>query len=162
MEERMSARRILKVVSIGLLVLATGASATGSKKKGKMGGNGGMNGSTMSSGAYQQMYDPSTEETIKGSITKIDSITPATDMVQLVRITVKTDTGTVSVHLAPASYLQEQQVTLKPQRKVEVKGSRVMYDGKPTILASWIKANGKEAGLRDTGDGTPNWDTPNQ
>ena len=58
---------------------------------------------------------------------------------------VKTDKETVSVHLGPSWYMENQDVKLEPKDKVEVKGSRITFGGKPAIIATEVK-KGDEAG----------------
>ncbi|HEV8725573.1 MAG TPA: hypothetical protein VGW77_33555 [Candidatus Binatia bacterium] len=52
---------------------------------------------------------------------------------------VKTDKETVSVHLGPSWYLENQDVKIDPKDKVEVKGSRITFGGKPAIIAAEVK-----------------------
>jgi hypothetical protein len=43
------------------------------------------------------------------------------------------------VHLGPSWYLENQDVKIEPKDKVEVKGSRITFGGKPAIIATEIK-----------------------
>jgi hypothetical protein len=52
---------------------------------------------------------------------------------------VKTEKETISVHLGPGWYIEHQDVQIAPQDKVEVKGSRVSFEGKPAIIAAEVK-----------------------
>ena len=88
---------------------------------------------------YNRMYDPKTVETISGEITVVDRITPAKGMAGGVHMNVKTDKETISVHLGPGFYIENQDVKLQAKDKVEVKGSRVTFDGKPAIIAAEVK-----------------------
>ena len=74
---------------------------------------------------YNRMYDPKTVETISGEITVVDRITPAKGMSGGVHMNVKTDKETISVHLGPGFYIENQDVKLQAKDKVEVKGSRI-------------------------------------
>lgn len=61
---------------------------------------------------YNRMYDPKTVKTISGEITAVDRITPAKGMSGGVHMTVKTDKETISVHLGPGFYIENQDVKL--------------------------------------------------
>lgn len=73
---------------------------------------------------YNRLYDPKTVETISGEVTKVDRITPNKGMAAGIHMNVKTDKETVSVHLGPSWYLENQDVKIEPKDKVEVKGRR--------------------------------------
>jgi hypothetical protein len=106
--------------------------------------------------SYNKMYDPKTVETISGEVTGVDLITPAKGMSRGVHMNVKTDKGTVSVHLGPSWYIENQDVKIQPKDNVEVKGSRITFDGKPAIIAAEVKKGGEVLKLRDT-SGLPVW-----
>ena len=105
---------------------------------------------------YNRMYDPKTVETISGEITAVDRITPAKGMSGGVHMTVKTDKETISVHLGPGFYIENQDVKLQAKDKVEVKGSRITFDGKPAIIAAEVKKGEEVLKLRDDA-GFPVW-----
>lgn len=105
---------------------------------------------------YNRMYDPKTVETISGEITVVDRITPAKGMSGGVHMTVKTDKETISVHLGPGFYIENQDVKLQAKDKVEVKGSRITFDGKPAIIATEVKKGEEVLKLRDDA-GFPVW-----
>jgi len=105
---------------------------------------------------YNRMYDPKTVETISGEITVVDRITPAKGMSGGVHMNVKTDKETISVHLGPGFYIENQDVKLQAKDKVEVKGSRITFDGKPAIIAAEVKKGEEVLKLRDDA-GFPVW-----
>jgi hypothetical protein len=77
-------------------------------------------------------------------------------MGQGVHMTVKTATETLSVHLGPAWYLENQDVKLEPKQTVEVKGSRIDFRGKPAIIAAELHKGDEVLKLRDD-QGYPLW-----
>jgi len=105
---------------------------------------------------YNKVYDPKAVETISGEVTKVDSITPAKGMSGGIHMLVKTDKETVSVHLGPSWYLENQDVKIEPKDKVEVKGSRVTFGGKPALIASEVRKGNEVLTLRDEA-GFPAW-----
>jgi len=105
---------------------------------------------------YNRMYDPKTVETISGEVTSVDRITPAKGMSGGVHMNVKTDKETISVHLGPSWYLENQDVKIAAKDKVEVKGSRITFGGKPVIIAAEVKKGDEVLKLRDDA-GFPVW-----
>lgn len=105
---------------------------------------------------YNRMYDPKTVETISGEITGIDRITPNKGMAAGIHMNVKTDKESISVHLGPSWYLENQDVKLEPKDKVEVKGSRITFGGKPALIAAEVKKGDEVLKLRDDA-GLPVW-----
>ena len=105
---------------------------------------------------YNKMYDPKTVETISGEIVSVDRITPNKGMAGGVHMIVKTDKETLSVHLGPSFLIENQDVKLQAKDKVEVKGSRVTFGGKPAIIAAEVKKGDEVLKLRDD-NGFPVW-----
>ena len=105
---------------------------------------------------YSGMYDSKTVETINGEVISVDTFTPMKGMSSGVHLMVKTDKGTLSVHLGPAWYIENQDVTIELKNKVEIKGSRITYDGKPAVIAAEIKKGDEILQLRDD-KGYPLW-----
>ena len=107
-------------------------------------------------GQYQRLYDPKTVETLKGEIEKIERITPLRGMSAGVHLLLKTDKESVSVHLGPEWYLDNQDLKLEPKDKIEVKGSRVMVAGTPALIAAEVIKADQVLKLRDE-SGLPLW-----
>ena len=105
---------------------------------------------------YNRMYDPKAVETISGEVTSIDRITPNKGLAAGIHMSVKTDKETVSVHLGPSWYLENQDVKIEPKDKVEVKGSRITFGGTPTIIAAEVTKGDEVLKLRDE-SGFPVW-----
>jgi hypothetical protein len=105
---------------------------------------------------YNRMYDPKAMETISGEVIGVDRITPAKGMSGGVHMNVKTDKETISVHLGPSWYLENQDVKIEAKDKVEVKGSRISFGGKPAIIAAEVKKGDEVLKLRDDA-GFPVW-----
>lgn len=105
---------------------------------------------------YGRMYDPKTVETVSGEVVSVDKITPAKGMSYGVHLTLKTGKETIPVHLGPGWYIEKQDTKIEPKDKVEVKGSRVTYEGKPAIIAAEVKKGDEVLKLRDE-NGIPVW-----
>lgn len=105
---------------------------------------------------YGRMYDPKTVESISGEITNVDKIIPSQGMSYGIHVMLKTDGTTLPVHLGPGWYIENQDITIEQNDKVEVTGSRVTFDGKPAIIAAKIKKGDDILVLRDE-NGIPAW-----
>jgi len=105
---------------------------------------------------YGRMYNPETVETVSGEVVSIEKITPGKGMYYGIHLTVKTDKETISVHLGPGWFIENQSITIEPEDKIEVKGSRVSFEGKPAIVAAEVNKGEEILVLRDE-NGFPAW-----
>ncbi len=105
---------------------------------------------------YGRMYDPKTVETIRGDVLTVKKITPVKGMSYDIHLIVKTDRESISVHLGPGWYVENQDIKILPKDKVEIKGSRVTFESKPAIIAAEIKKGDQILKLRDE-NGFPVW-----
>ena len=105
---------------------------------------------------YNRMYDPKAVETISGEIVSVDQITPMKGMRGGIHMNVKTAKETVAVQLGPSWYLENQDVKLEAKDKVEIKGARSTFAGKPAMIAAEVRKDGQVLKLRDE-SGFPVW-----
>jgi hypothetical protein len=106
--------------------------------------------------SYARMYSPQSIETVTGEVLSVERITPVKGMSYGIHIMVKTDRETISIHLGPAWYIENQDVKIAPGDRVEVKGSRITFEGKPALIAAEVKNGDQVLTLRDA-DGFPLW-----
>ena len=144
-----------KVVIIGtvimmLMILLSAQSFAQRGMKWKGGGGWGIG------TQYGKMYNPKTAETISGEVVSLDKFIPLKGMSYGVHLTVKTDKETISVHLGPAWYIENQDIKIEPKYKIQVKGSRITFDGKPAIIAAEVNKGQQILRLRDE-NGFPAW-----
>lgn len=105
---------------------------------------------------YCAMYDVNTVATISGVVEKVERFTPEKGMGQGIHLLVKTDAETLSVHLGPKWFLEKQDIKIEAKDQVEVKGSRITFNGKPAIIAATVKKGDETLVLRDDA-GIPVW-----
>jgi hypothetical protein len=105
---------------------------------------------------YGRLYNPQTIEIISGEVVSVDTITPIKGMSNGVHLMLKTDKETISVHLGPAWYIQRQDIKIAPGDKVDIKGSRISYQGQPAIIAAELRKGTEILKLRDE-NGFPIW-----
>jgi hypothetical protein len=105
---------------------------------------------------YQRMYNPATVETISGTVESVDKITRMRGMYYGIHLMVKTDKETIAVDLGPGWYVERLDTKIEKGDKVEVKGSRITFAGKPVIIAAEVKKGDNVLTLRDSA-GIPVW-----
>lgn len=107
-------------------------------------------------GSYGRMYDPATVETVRGKVVEVLRMTPMKGMGAGIHLKLKTETGPVSVHLGPAWYIERLDLRIEKGDQVEVRGSRVTFNGKPALIAAEVKRGDEVLKLRDD-SGIPVW-----
>ncbi len=89
------------------------------------------------------IYNLETVETIQGEVLSVDSVGNG------MSLQVKTDKETIPVHLAPSWYIENQDIKINPKDTVEIKGSRIIFNGETAILAAEVKQGDITFKLRD-------------
>jgi hypothetical protein len=106
--------------------------------------------------SYNRLYNPLTVETDSGEVVSVQKIVPARGMSGGLHFILKSDKGTVSVHLGPAWFLEREGIKIEPKDRVSVRGSRITFKGKPAIIAAEISKGERTWKLRDD-NGIPLW-----
>ena len=107
-------------------------------------------------GEYQGKYDPQTVTIFKGIVETIEQMPPATGTSYGIHLDLKTDKETVSIQLGPAWFIEKQNMRIEEGDSIEVRGSRIKYEGTATIIAAEVKKGNKVLKLRDQ-SGFPLW-----
>jgi len=102
------------------------------------------------------MYDPKTVETVKGEVVSVEKVPSPQGKGYGVHLTLKTEKETLSIEVGPGWYIEKQPVKIEAKDILEIRGSRVMSQGKPAIIAAEIKKGDQILKLRD-GNGIPAW-----
>ena len=139
---------------IGSLALVLAATAVWAQPG--MGPGGGQGRGGGAGDPYSQMYNPKTVESLGGEVVSVDKFALGRKMSYGVHFTLKTEKETIPVHLGPSWYMEKQAVVFASGDKVEVTGSRITYQGQPTIIAAEVKKGGQVLKLRDAA-GVPAW-----
>jgi len=109
-----------------------------------------------SQNAYGRIYNPQTEEAIKGVIVGIENYTSYQRNYYGIHLMVETNDETIPVHLGPAWYLENQNINIAVDDNIEIVGSRITFDNKPAIIAAEVKKGENVLTLRDE-IGVPIW-----
>ena len=145
----MIAPKVLIVFAVFIIASMTalpGADAQGRKGRGARGYK----------GEYQGKYDPQTVATVKGIVETVEQMPPATGTSYGIHLDLKTDAETLSIQLGPAWFIEKQDIRIEAGDTIEVRGSKITYDGTPTIIAAEVKKGDKVLKLRDE-SGFPVW-----
>jgi hypothetical protein len=106
---------------------------------------------------HKRMFDAKTVESVTGDVTLVNKISRGRGTSYSVHLVLKTETEEIPVHLGPSWYLDKQEVKIGQNDKIEVKGSRVTFQGgKQAIVAAEVKKGDALLKLRDE-NGTPAW-----
>lgn len=106
-------------------------------------------------GMGEPRYDPSTEATITGTVSEVQSHQGRMNRTGL-HLILTTAAGTREVHVGPASWLADQQFTFSEGEALQVIGSAATLDGAPVILARQIVRGTTTITLRNA-QGVPEW-----
>ncbi len=105
-------------------------------------------------------YDPKTEITVNGTLEKITHMKKGGCCGKGgLHGIVKTDQGSVIVHLAPNWYFDQKKMTLKEGGSLTVVGSQVKKGGNEYIVVKTITLGGATLALRND-QGAPLWSKP--
>ncbi|MEO5361832.1 MAG: DNA-binding protein [Nitrospirota bacterium] len=105
---------------------------------------------------YLKLYDVKSLESVNGTVDSIETFSPIRGMSLGVLVNLKTDDGTIAVHLGPVWYIERQDVKFDKGDTVELKGAKLTFDGSLVIIASEIKKGDDTLNLRDE-SGAPRW-----
>lgn len=100
-------------------------------------------------------YDRASETTITGTIQAVVSYQAADGSVG-VHFDLKTADGLISVHVAPAMYIGQQNFWFYADDRLEIVGTRVEKGGNAAVWAKAIQKGGELLVLRGA-DGVPKW-----
>lgn len=101
-------------------------------------------------------FDPANQTTIKGVIEQVNNYECPISGTMGSHLTVRSGPGTVEVHLAASKFLNEYGIAFTKGDSVEVTGTKVVFDGKPALLARQITVGDRTYSFRND-KGIPLW-----
>jgi hypothetical protein len=102
------------------------------------------------------VYDSSTQQTVNGWVVSGREFQCPVSGALGSHITMKTESGTIEVHLAPASFIKQYEINIRKDDNVTVVGSRIMFEGKPALIAKSVVIGRDTYNFRDP-KGRPLW-----
>ena len=106
--------------------------------------------------AYGRMFDPASVETVRGQVMAVELVNPRKGMACGVCLELRTEQETLHVHLGPRGYVARHTGRLAPEDTIEVTGSRVLFKGEPTLIATSFRVGNETVVLRSP-RGVPAW-----
>ena len=110
-----------------------------------------------------RFYDPKNVITVQGQVEKVETMSRPNhrggegqpgQQTQVVYL--KTDQGTMLVHLGPAKFLEQQQLAPKVGDTMSVTGSKLTTGKGDVLMAAEVKSGNQTVTLRDA-QGVPVW-----
>ncbi|MBK6306883.1 MAG: hypothetical protein IPF47_14655 [Gemmatimonadetes bacterium] len=95
-------------------------------------------------GRRSPRYDAATVVTVSGEVTTVERLSSRPGMTGI-HLTIKTASGTESVHLGPDAFVDGKGIVVQPRDKVEVIGSRVTWQSAPVVLARDLTRGGRRS-----------------
>lgn len=114
-------------------------------------------GQTMMPRPIDRMFDPSTVETVEGTIQEIREVGPQGRPLPGTHVILDVDGEEMEAHLGPRWFFAQKGVAFKEGDMLKVKGSKVELMGKPAVIASEVEIEGNTIQLRDPQTGVPMW-----
>ena len=103
-----------------------------------------------------RMYQLNTVETVSGEVISVDSVPQGKRRSVGIHCRLQTKKELLSVHLGPAWYLRTQKISIRSKDKISVKGSKIVFDGQPALIAA-VVIKGKDSLLLRNANGIPLW-----
>jgi hypothetical protein len=114
-------------------------------------------GNGMKKHMYQREYNINSVETIEGEVVDITYKPSRRNVARMgVHMLVASDSDTMPVHLGPVWFMEQQEQEIRKGDKVTITGSRITFDGAPTMVAATIDRGEMRLRLRDQ-NGYPVW-----
>ncbi len=101
-------------------------------------------------------YDVAAQQTVQGTIQEVKDYKCPVSGTLGSHITIKTFDGTFEVHLAPRTFLKEDEMVLRVGDNVKIVGVKLVYDSRPAILARTLTIGQETFFFRDE-KGRPLW-----
>lgn len=101
-------------------------------------------------------YDEANQQTVRGWVVETRDFQCPVNNAMGSHFTVKSDTGNIEVHLAPASFMKQYDIAFSKNQNVTVVGSRITYEGKPALIAKSVTIGRETFNFRDA-KGRPLW-----
>ncbi|HZR27240.1 MAG TPA: hypothetical protein VFA71_00560 [Terriglobales bacterium] len=142
---RNAVRVILRALLVVVLVTLAGVTATSQESKPPLPGI--------------PKYEPLSEVTLQGRVQEVKEYHCPISGTLGSHIAVKEEgvgAGVVEVHLAPVTFLKEYGITIKPDDLVTIVGVRVVFNGKPAMLAKTVTVQRDTYAFRNS-KGAPLW-----
>jgi hypothetical protein len=101
-------------------------------------------------------YNTAAETKVAGVIQDVSEFFCPVSDDQGMHVLLKSDSGNLLIHVAPARFLRGQEIRFSPGQQLEVVGAQVKFQGRDSLLARQITRGNELIVLRDH-SGKPVW-----
>jgi hypothetical protein len=102
------------------------------------------------------LYNPKTVVTVAGTVVSMTPSPVKPGLPYLVYLTMQTGPGKINIFLGPSLYIEKMLLHINLLDRIQVTGSKIIWEGSPVILAAEVKKGDQVEKLRDP-DGVPLW-----
>jgi len=108
---------------------------------------------------YNKLYDVREYEKIRASVVRVKEVVPMPGMSPATALDVREGDDVFEVHLCPTWYRKPDEIRLKKNERIKLKGVWAEVNGKDIFIASKVKKDPdfEIIKVRLTKDGTPFW-----
>jgi hypothetical protein len=108
---------------------------------------------------YHKLYDVREYEKIRASVVRVKEVVPMPGMSPATALDVREGDDVFEVHLCPTWYRKPDEIRLKKNERIKLKGVWAEVNGKDVFIASKVKKDPdfEIIKVRLTKDGTPFW-----
>jgi hypothetical protein len=110
----------------------------------------------MKGGGPGNLYNPQSVVTVAGTVVSMTPSPGKPGLPYLAYLTLQTARGKIDIFLGPSLYIDKFPVQFKVLDRIQVTGSKIMWEGSSVILAAEVKKGDKMLKLRDP-NGVPVW-----
>jgi|SRR5579864_794518 len=101
-------------------------------------------------------YDSAKQVKVTGTVQEVRNYQCPVSGTVGAHITIKQGGETIEVHLAPATFLKQYDIVIKQGDVVEIQGSKILFEGKPSLIAKLVIDDQVTYAFRDA-SGKPLW-----
>ena len=101
-------------------------------------------------------YARTSEQTLRGWVVETRDFRCPVSGAMGSHITVKNETASIEVHLAPATFMKQYEINIRKGDNVTVVGSRITFEGKSALIAKSVVIGRETYNFRDE-SGRPLW-----
>jgi DNA/RNA endonuclease YhcR with UshA esterase domain len=102
------------------------------------------------------VYDASDEVTVQGVVQDVQQFYCPISGEEGTHLLVKTENGTVQVHVAPVRFLRNNNLSFNKGDRIQIVGSRIIYQGHDAVIARATTRAGQTVAFREP-NGHPLW-----
>lgn len=105
---------------------------------------------------HNYKYEVASQQTVEGIVSDTRDYSCPVSGALGAHIVIKSVGSEIEAHLAPVTFLKQYDININKGDRVTVVGSRIVYEGKPALIAKTVTVNHDTYNFRDD-KGRPLW-----